>query len=127
MHLETDRATWNRWYAAPLAAFVMSLVVPGGLFAQPTITKSFNPASVQIGQRSTLTFTINNPAGSAISAVAFTDNFPANLFVANPNNVTGSCGSGTITATAGAGSGSLSGGANAPSGSCTFSVYVIVL
>ena len=75
MHPDTDRTTWNRWYAAPLAMFVMWLVAPGSLFAQPTITKSFNPASVQIGQRSTLTFTINNPAGSAISAVAFTDNF----------------------------------------------------
>src|SRR5690349_7249680 len=127
MHLQTDRATWNRWYAAPLAAFVMSLVAPGGLFAQPTIAKSFNPASVQIGERSTLTFTINNPAGSAISAVAFTDNFPANLFVATPNNLTGSCGSGTITATAGTSSVSLSAGTIAASASCTFSIDVIVL
>lgn len=127
MNLKTDRATWNRWYAAPLAAFVMWLVAPGGLFAQPSITKSFNPASVQIGQRLTLTFTINNPAGSAISAVAFTDNFPANLFVATPNNLTGSCGSGTITATAGTGSVGLSAGTIAAGGSCTFSIDVIVL
>jgi hypothetical protein len=127
MHRETDRARWNRWYAAPLAALVIVLAAPGGLFAQPTITKSFNPSSVQIGERSTLTFTINNPAGSAISAVAFTDNFPANLFVATPNNLTGSCGSGTITATAGTGSVSLSAGTIAASGSCTFSIDVIVL
>ncbi|HSY48054.1 MAG TPA: Ig-like domain-containing protein [Thermoanaerobaculia bacterium] len=127
MHRETDRARWNRWYAAPLAALVIGLAAPGGLFAQPTITKSFNPSSVQIGERSTLTFTINNPAGSAISAVAFTDNFPANLFVATPNNLTGSCGSGTITATAGTGSVSLSAGTIAASGSCMFSLDVIVL
>ncbi|HXH40685.1 MAG TPA: hypothetical protein VNN08_18785, partial [Thermoanaerobaculia bacterium] len=127
MHLETNRATWNRWHVAPLAVFVMWLAAPGGLFAQPTITKSFNPPSVQIGERSTLTFMISNPAGSAISAVAFTDNFPANLFVANPNNLTGSCGSGTITATAGTGSVSLSAGTIAAGGSCTFSVDVIVL
>jgi hypothetical protein len=127
MHLETDRATRNQWYAAPLAVFVLWLVAPGGLFGQPVITKSFNPAGVQIGQRSTLTFMINNPAGSAISAVAFTDNFPANLFVAGPNNQTGSCGSGTITATEGTGSVSLSGGTIAASGSCTFSIDVIVL
>src|SRR5262245_12005789 len=127
MHLQTDRAASNRWYVAPLAALILPLVAPGGLFAQPTIAKSFNPASVQIGQRSTLTFTINNPAASAISAVAFTDNFPANLFVANPNNLTGSCGSGTITASPGSGSVSLSGGTIAASGSCTFSIDVIVL
>jgi uncharacterized repeat protein (TIGR01451 family) len=127
MHPETNHATWNRWPAATLAAFVMWLVAPGALFAQPTIAKSFNPASVQIGERSTLTFTINNPAGSAISAVAFTDTFPANLFVANPNNLTGSCGSGTITAVAGTGSLSLSAGTIASSGSCSFSIDVIVL
>ncbi|HEV2722265.1 MAG TPA: Ig-like domain-containing protein, partial [Thermoanaerobaculia bacterium] len=117
----------DRRHAVLLAALVMSLAVPGGLFAQPTIAKSFNPNSVQIGQRSTLTFTINNPAASAVSAVAFTDNFPANLFVANPNNLVGSCGSGTITATAGSGSVSLSGGTIAAGGSCSFSVDVIVL
>src|SRR5579859_64454 len=98
MRLETLRA--NPRYAAALAALVMSLVGAGGLFAQPTISKSFDPTSVQIGQRSTLTFTINNPASSAISGVSFTDSFPANLFVATPNNLTGSCGSGTVTATA---------------------------
>ena len=125
MALKTDHVT-NRWYAA-LAAIAISLLATGGLFAQPTMSKSFNPASVQIGERSTLTFTINNPAASAISAVAFTDSFPANLFVARPNNLTGSCGSGTITATAGTGSVSLSGGTIAASGSCTFSIDVIVL
>jgi uncharacterized repeat protein (TIGR01451 family) len=127
MHLKIDRATSNRGYAALLAVLVLSLTATASLLAQPVIAKSFNPASVQIGQRSTLTFTINNPATSAISAVAFSDNFPANLFVANPNNLTGSCGSGTITAAAGSGSVSLSGGTIAASGSCTFSIDVIVL
>jgi uncharacterized repeat protein (TIGR01451 family) len=127
MNLKTDRVTGNRCDAAALAAFVMWLVAPGGLFAQPIITKSFNPSSVQIGQSSTLTFTISNPAASAISAVAFTDNFPANLFVATPNNLTGSCGSGTITAVAGTGSVSLSAGTITASGSCSFSIDVIVL
>lgn len=113
-------------FPALMAAF-LSLSVSVCLFAQPTIVESFNPANVQIGQRSTLTFTINNPAASAISAVAFTDNFPAHLFVANPNSLTGSCGSGTIAATGGSGSVSLSGGTIAAGGSCTFSIDVIVL
>jgi len=126
MHLKNDRATSNRWYAAPLAAFVISLAASASLSAQPVIATSFNPASVQIGQKSTLTFTINNPAASAITAAAFTDSFPVNLFVASPNNLTGSCGSGTITATAGSGSVSLSGGTIPASGSCTFSIDVIV-
>src|SRR5581483_10454851 len=108
-------------------AVAISLLSATALFAQPTITQSLNPGSVQIGERSTLTFTINNPAASAISAVAFTDTLPSNLFVAAPNNLVGSCGSGTITAAAGGGSVSLSGGTIAAGGSCTFSLDVIVL
>ena len=117
----------NRVRNARLALFVASLAISCGALAQPTITKAFNPTSVQIGQTSSLSFTISNPAASAISAVAFTDTFPANLFVATPNNLTGSCGLGTITAVAGSGSVSLSGGTIPASGSCTFAIDVIVL
>ena len=117
----------NRVRNARLALFVASLAISCGALAQPTITKAFNPTSVQIGQTSSLSFTISNPAASAISAVAFTDTFPANLFVATPNNLTGSCGLGTITAVAGSGSVSLSGGTIPASGSCTCAIDVIVL
>jgi len=116
----------NRRYGTLLAGVVLSLFATGGLLAQPTIAKSFNPANVFIGEKSTLTFTIQNPAASAISGVAFTDNFPVNLFVATPNNVVGSCGSGTITATAGSSSVTLTGGTIPAASSCTFSVDVIV-
>ncbi len=126
MRLETRCAKGNRWYAALLAALVLTLLAPASLSGQPVIAASFNPASVQIGEKSTLTFTINNPAAGAISAVAFSDTFPANLFVATPNNLTGSCGGGTITAAAGSGSVSLSGGTIPGSGSCTFSIDMIV-
>ena len=111
--------------AAPVAAFFTLLVTSGALFAQPSITKSFNPNSVGLGVPSVLTFTITNPSASAITGVAFTDNFPANLFVQNPNNLTGSCGAGTITAVGGSGSVSLTGGTIAGSSSCMFSVNVI--
>jgi uncharacterized repeat protein (TIGR01451 family) len=127
MIVKSVRDGWVRWLVAPMAAFFTLLVTSGALFAQPpTIAKSFNPSGVAIGQTSILTFTITNPSPSAITAVAFTDTFPANLFVQTPNNLTGSCGAGTITATPGSSAVSLSGGTIPASGSCTFSVNVLV-
>jgi uncharacterized repeat protein (TIGR01451 family) len=127
MIIESLRGGRVRRLAAPKAAFLMLLVTSGALLAQPpTIAESFNPSAGTIGQTSILTFTISNPSGSAITAVAFTDVFPANLFVQTPNNLTGSCGAGTITAASGSSSVSLSGGTIPAGGSCTFSVNVLV-
>ncbi len=127
MIVKSLRGGWVRCVAAPVAAFFTLLVTSGALFAQPpTIAKSFNPSGLSIGQSSILTFTITNPSGSPITAVAFADTFPVNLFVQNPNNLTGSCGAGTVTAIPGSSAVSLSGGTIPASGSCTFSVNVLV-
>ena len=127
MIVKSLRGGWVSWLAAPVAAFFTLLVTSGALFAQPpTIAESFNPSGRIIGQSSILTFTITNPSSSPITAVAFNDTFPANLFVQNPNSLTGSCGAGTITAIPGSSSVSLSGGTIPASGSCTFSVSVLV-
>ncbi|HWG50105.1 MAG TPA: hypothetical protein VN669_10450 [Candidatus Acidoferrales bacterium] len=89
----------------------------------PSIAKAFGAASINLNQSTTLSFTITNPnATVALSGVAFTDALPAGLVVANPNGLTGSCGSGTITTSAS--SVSLTGGTIAAGGSCTFSVNV---
>ncbi len=95
----------------------------------PTITKAFGAASIPLNGTTSLSFTITNPnTFSPLSGVAFTDNLPAGLVVAATPNVTGSCGSGTITAVAGSGAISLSGGtltaSPAAGSSCTFSVDV---
>src|SRR5262249_11301695 len=77
------------------------------------------------GGTSVLTFTISNSnASTALTGVAFNDPFPAGLLVATPSGLTGSCGGGTITATAGSSSVSLSGATLAAATSCTFSVNV---
>jgi hypothetical protein len=89
------------------------------------ISNSFSPTTIPVNGWSTLSFTIHNPAGNAtLSGVAFTDDLPAGLVVADPNGLTGTCGGGTITAVAGATSVSLDGATLAADASCTFSVDV---
>jgi hypothetical protein len=91
----------------------------------PTIAKAFGAATIPLNGSTSLSFTINNPNSSqSLSGVAFSDTLPAGLVVSTPNGQTGSCGSGTITATAGTNTISLSGGTLAASGSCTFAVNV---
>jgi len=92
----------------------------------PVIAKAFVPNSIAPGATSALTFTITNPVANAFSlaGVAFTDTLPINVVVSTPNGIVGSCGAGTITATAGSGSISLSGGTVSAGSNCSFSVNV---
>ncbi|MBZ5555371.1 MAG: DUF11 domain-containing protein [Acidobacteriia bacterium] len=90
----------------------------------PTISKTFGAATIPINGATSLSFTITNPNVAAINAVGFSDTFPINLVIATPNGLTGSCGGGTITATAGSGSVTLSGATIPAASACTFSVNV---
>jgi hypothetical protein len=90
----------------------------------PTISKAFGAASIPVNGSTSLTFTLTNPNGSSLTGVGFADTLPAGLVVSTPNGLTGSCGGGTITATAGSGTISLSGASLAGSASCIFSVNV---
>ncbi|MDQ1416677.1 MAG: large repetitive protein [Acidimicrobiaceae bacterium] len=91
----------------------------------PQITKSFGAASIPLNGSTTLTFTVANPAGNqTLTGIGFTDNLPAGLVVSTPNGLTGTCGGGTITATAASSAVSLSGASLASNTSCTFSVNV---
>jgi len=93
--------------------------------APPTIAKAFGASSIAVNASTSLTFTLTNPNTTvALSGVAFSDTLPAGLVISTPNGLTGSCGSGTITATAGTGAISLSGGTIAASGNCSFAVNV---
>jgi hypothetical protein len=93
--------------------------------APPTIAKSFGAGGIALGGSTALGFTIANPnASTALSGVGFADTLPAGLVVSTPNGLTGSCGGGTITATAGSGAVSLTGATLAANASCTFSVNV---
>jgi len=93
--------------------------------APPTIAKGFGAASVLLNGTTTLTFTLTNPnPGGSLTGVAFSDTLQAGLVVATPNGLSGSCGGGTITATAGSGSILLAGATLAANSSCMFSVNV---
>ena len=91
----------------------------------PTVAKAFGTASLPLTGSTTLTFNVANPnAGAALAGVGFTDNLPAGLVVATPNGLSGSCGGGTIAATAGSNTVSLSGAMLAASSNCAFAVNV---
>ena len=93
------------------------------LDATPSLDKEFIPASVYVGQTSTLTFTITNTAElSAKPGWSFTDNLPTGLTVAGAASTT--CQSGVVTAAAGATSISVTGNLAQNVASCTVSIPV---
>ncbi len=93
--------------------------------APPTISKAFGASSVSLNGSTSLSFTVTNPnATNALSGVAFTDSLPTGIAVSTPNGLTGSCGTGTISAVAGTSSVNLSSGTLASGGTCNFSVNV---
>jgi len=96
------------------------------VIAPPAISKSFGASSIQLNGSTTLSFTISNPSANpvALTGIGFTDNLPSGLVVATPNGLSGSCDSGTITATQATGSISLAGASLNAGSSCTFSAKV---
>jgi len=102
---------------------------------RPGFSKSFSPGAVSFGGRSTLTFTIDNSANQSLaSSLAFTDNLPAGMTVADPPAVSNTCTAGpftggTVTAEPGSGtvsltSGGLDAGAVDAGSTCTITVDV---
>ena len=123
------------------------------IVAPPSISKAFSPATVPLGNDSTVTFLITNPntgnmvssaavrniargagkrntphpdvpvGGGSLSNISFTDSLPSGLLVSSAPDVSNSC-NGAVTADAGTGTISLSGGMLAVSGSCAITVNV---
>ncbi|MDY7094885.1 MAG: hypothetical protein SX243_18080 [Acidobacteriota bacterium] len=98
---------------------------------RPSFSKSFSPAAIQRGARSTLTFTIDNSAnGSPVFSLSFSDPLPSGLVVADPANASTTCTGGVLSAVPGSSTFSygpqFGGDASVTAGaSCTVSVDTI--
>lgn len=97
---------------------------PTTVLIKPTIGKAFAPGSVLANNPSTLTLTLNNGNGTALSGVAFSDTFPSGLVIAATPALSNTCGGTVSGATAGSAAFSLAGGTLAANSSCTLSVAV---
>ncbi len=93
----------------------------------PSISKAFSAPVLGAAITSTLTITLGNTNGAALTGAAFTDNLPATpaqMKVAAVPNVTNTCG-GALIANPNTNSVSLSAG-SIPSGGCAVSIDVTV-
>jgi RHS repeat-associated protein len=85
----TGSAVWGQHAYYPAAGVMIELLPPAPV--APTITNAFSPASMAVGGVTTLTFTIANPNGLALTNVNFTDTL-SNMTVAN-TAIGGTCSS----------------------------------
>ena len=107
--------------ATATAAEATLTVVPADA---PGFSKAFSPATVDPGGVSMLTFTIDNVANAIeVGSLAFTDDFPDGMVVADTPNAATTCG-GTLTAPAGGGTVALSGGTVPADAACTVTVQI---
>ena len=121
-----------------MGALIFSVVLtPGGSVAAQVVSfpaemnKSFSPISIPAGGVSRLRVTIFNPNAFQLTAASWTDNLVGvqpGLMIANPVNLSNTCG-GNVTAAPGGTTLSLSGGTvpaqvGSTPGSCTVSIDV---
>lgn len=113
-----------------VATVALALLVPAAAEASPvlppTVTSSFTPPLVGVGDTTALGITITNPNSSAtLSSIGFTDTLPAGVTIDTPNGESGTCGSaGVVTANSGSSTFSLTGGSLKGGANCVVSVAV---
>src|SRR6266487_1806187 len=110
----------------PTGDLTSSLTVTGGGNLSIAVVKGFDPLTVFGGSASTMGIQLINPGTVTLTGIAFTDNMPTGMILANPVNFNvGTCG-GTLSGVAGAGSFSFSGGSLPASGSCTLTLSATI-
>lgn len=92
-------------------------------FLGPNFSKTFLPDRIGPGSASTLRFTLSNTSSQSVESIAFTDNMPAAIIVADAPKIENGC-DGTVTAVSGSNTITLSDGKLLGNASCTLSVQV---
>ena len=92
--------------------------------APPAVTKTFLDSPIGAGATSRLRIALDNPGGTALTNVSFTDTYPVTIVNAATPNPSTTCSGGTVLATAGGGSATLSGASLPAGGACTVEVSV---
>ncbi len=112
----------NNENRVPTNALTANLTVTGAGTLSISLVKGFEPPQVFGGSSSTMSIDLINPDGATLTGIAFTDNMPNGMILANPVNLNvGTCG-GTLSGVPGANSFSFSGGSLPPFGRCTLTL-----
>ena len=112
----------NNENRVPTADLVSSLTVIGSGNLSIAMVKGFDPLTVFGGSASTMSIQLINTGNIALTDIAFADNMPTGMILANPVNFNvGTCG-GTLSGAPGDGSFSFSGGSLPGLGSCTLTL-----
>jgi uncharacterized repeat protein (TIGR01451 family) len=114
--------TGNGNNVSPAVATLTVTPVSAPVMVPPTLGKSFSPATISVGEVSTLVLTLSN-SNSVIDTMTapLTDHLPAGMTVDGADSTT--CG-GAVDALKGSSTVTLTGGAIPAKGSCTVSVSV---
>jgi LPXTG-site transpeptidase (sortase) family protein len=111
----------------PAGTLTSTLTVSGGSNLSVTLVKGFDPLTVFGGAASTMSIQLINPGTVALTGIAFTDNMPSGMILANSLNFNvGTCG-GTLSGVPGASSFSYSGGSLPASGTCTLTLSATMI
>lgn len=110
---------------------VKVLLLAAGLFthsvaaAPLNFSKTFTPDTINVGENSTLEFTISNPPGNGpVRGISFTDNLPTNVSISSSPNLASTGCFGSINAPASGSTISFTDGGLPDGTDCVFSVSV---
>jgi uncharacterized repeat protein (TIGR01451 family) len=114
----------NNENRVPSADLTSSLTVIGAGIQAIAVVKGFDPLTVFGGSASTMSIQLLSSSSDTLTDIAFTDNMPDGMILANPINFNvGACG-GTLSGTPAESSFSFNGGTLPPFGSCTLTLSV---
>ncbi len=112
---------------APAGNLTSTLTVNGGSDLAITLVKGFDPLTVFGGAASTMSIQLINPGTIALTGIAFTDNMPSGMILADPLNFDVSTCGGALSGVPGASTFSFSGGSLPASGTCTLTLSVTMI